>query len=358
MYFLKARSALVAGVIAVGWLASTPRVSAQSLILELFAQYLDALRQQAGIPGLSAAIVNERQIVWERGFGFVDVENATPALPDTPYPIADLSQTFASVVVLQCAERGHLSLDDPMQRWTALIPEPGARVRHVLAHSSESVPGSSFKYDSARYAALTPVSEACAGHSYRRTLASDILDRLSMRDSVPGHDFEQPEAALRESWAPETLVRYAAVLKRLAKPYKIDNRGKAARSEYPLRGINASTGLISTVRDLARYDAALDDHILLRPDTLALAWTNADAGSGRTLPSGLGWFVQTYNGERVIWHFGLSPDSFSSLVVKVPGREVTLILLANSDGLSAPFRLGAGDVTTSLFARLFLRLFV
>jgi hypothetical protein len=40
----------------------------------------------------------------------------------------------------------------------------------------------------------------------------------------------------------------------------------------------------------------------------------------------------------------------------LPNRELTLILLANSDGLSAPFALENGDVTTSLFAQTFLRL--
>ena len=42
----------------------------------------------------------------------------------------------------------------------------------------------------------------------------------------------------------------------------------------------------------------------------------------------------------------------------MPGRDITLILLANSDGLSAPYTLANGDVTASLFAKLFLRLFV
>jgi len=43
--------------------------------------------------------------------------------------------------------------------------------------------------------------------------------------------------------------------------------------------------------------------------------------------------------------------------LKVPEEEVTLILLANSDGASAPFRLGAGDVLRSPFAIAFLNLF-
>jgi hypothetical protein len=49
---------------------------------------------------------------------------------------------------------------------------------------------------------------------------------------------------------------------------------------------------------------------------------------------------------------------YSSLIVKVPNRKLTLILLANSDGLSTPFALEAGDVTTSLFARTFLKTFL
>src|SRR5687767_15847916 len=47
--------------------------------------YLEALRQQAGIPGLSAAVVQDGELVWERGFGFEDVEARVRATPDTPY---------------------------------------------------------------------------------------------------------------------------------------------------------------------------------------------------------------------------------------------------------------------------------
>jgi hypothetical protein len=66
--------------------------------------------------------------------------------------------------------------------------------------------------------------------------------------------------------------------------------------------------------------------------------------------------VQVYRGERVVWHFGNVPNAYSSLVLKLPARNVTFILLANSDDLSSPFQLAAGDVTRSVFATLFLRL--
>ena len=87
-----------------------------------------------------------------------------------------------------------------------------------------------------------------------------------------------------------------------------------------------------------------------------LAWTNATTSDFSAVPMGLGWFVQDYRGERIVWHFGLIPDAYSSLVLKIPSRRLTLILLANSDGLSAPFQLHLGDVTRSVFAAVVLRL--
>jgi CubicO group peptidase (beta-lactamase class C family) len=332
--------------------------AAQSLTFSLFERYLESLRQQAGIPGLSAAIVQDRAIVWERGFGFQDVESSVAATPSTPYVVGGLTETMSSALLLQCVERGSLTLDDPIRRWTSAIPEQGATLRQVLAHASSGTPGTSFRYDPSRYAALSPVIDDCADLPYRKALAQAVLDRFVMYDAVPGHDVGESSNGARDLFDQSSLDRYAGVIRRLATPYKVDRNGKATRSDFPPRTLNAATGLIASVRDLWRYDAALDERALLRGESLALAWSNVASSGGGAFPSGLGWFVQQYNADRLVWHFGYLPDSYSSLVLKVPGRNLTLILLANSDGLSATFSLAGGDVTSSLFARLFLRLFV
>jgi CubicO group peptidase (beta-lactamase class C family) len=199
--------------------------------------------------------------------------------------------------------------------------------------------------------------EWCAPQPYRKSVSHRLLNRLAMRDSVPGVDSRSTEEQLAEGlFESDELARYQAVLDRMAVPYKVDTRGRAERTEVPATSINAATGLISTVRDLARFDAALDSSILLLPETTAAAWQPAIGRRGTPVPMGLGWFVQSHRGQRVVWHFGSVPNAYSSLILKVPDRKVTLILLANSDGLSAPFQLPAGDVTRSLFATLFLRL--
>ena len=67
--------------------------------------------------------------------------------------------------------------------------------------------------------------------------------------------------------------------------------------------------------------------------------------------------MQSYNGETVVWQFGSGPAS-SSMVITVPGRGLTLVLLANSNGLARGFNLSAGDVQVSPFAKAFLGTFL
>jgi CubicO group peptidase (beta-lactamase class C family) len=322
-----------------------------------FESYLESLRAQAGIPGMSAALVQNGQIVWERGFGFQNQEARIRATPDTPYPIADLSQTFAAVLVLQCAEQRRLRIDDALSQHGGAVPESSATLRQVLSHSSTGAPAGRFHYDLERYAQLTPVVESCLPQPYRKSIAVNVLERLAMRDSVPGLDLADRTALTEPLFADEILERYHQVLERIAVPYKVDKRGRATRTDVPVEGINAAGGLVTTVRDFARYDAALDEAVLLSADTLGVAWSNATGVEQTTLPTGLGWFVQSYKEEAVVWHFGQITNGYSSLVVKLPSRHLTFILFANSDGLSAPFQLNSGDVTRSIFATLFLRLF-
>ena len=319
--------------------------------------YLEALRIQAGIPGLSAAVVQDGELVWERGFGFQNVEARIRAVPETPYFVGGLSQTVAAVLLLQCVEYRRLSLDQPVREYGLSLPEEGATLRHVLSHSSAGTPGAAFQFAPDRYAQLSAVMEWCAPQQYRKSVAHRVLERLAMRDSVPGADLQDPEAG-DGLFDAASLDRYRQVLERVAVPYRTD-RGRAVRADLPApEGINAANGLVTTVHDLAQFERALDTPLLLLDETRAEAWSQATSSSGAALPTGLGWFVQRYKDETVVWQYGHVGSGYSSMVIRLPARRVTLILLANSDGLAAPFALEAGDVTRSLFATLFLRLFL
>lgn len=335
-----------------GWAAvAHARSSIASDRIALFARYLEALRREAGIPGLSAVVLQDGQVAWVEAFGYADVQRRIPARPDTPFPIASLTKTFTSTLLLRCVEQQTLDLDEPIRRYSSSIPEAAATVRHVLSHTSRGTPGSQFEYDGDRFQALTPVVESCTARSYRVALDQIVLAPLAMMRSVPGHDLLDAGADLAQLFDGATMTRFRHTLSDLAVPYQVVRRVSHVTT-YPPRGINASAGLLSTVQDLAHYDQAIDRHLLISAESQQLAWSPSPTASGRA-PYGLGWFVQIYNGHRIVWHFGQWPQ-FSALYLKVPDSRLTLFLLANSSDLSSRFPLASGDVTVSPFARIFL----
>ena len=116
--------------------AKQEKVDAETL--DAFVTELEALRRQMKIPGMSAAVVKDGQLVWARGLGYADVENQLPATPETPYPLASVTKTFAAVVIMQLVQEGKLNLDDPVARYGVNLPEGEAvLVRHLMSHTSE-----------------------------------------------------------------------------------------------------------------------------------------------------------------------------------------------------------------------------
>jgi CubicO group peptidase (beta-lactamase class C family) len=143
-------------------------------------------------------------------------------------------------------------------------------------------------------------------------------------------------------------------LLQLAVPYQLD--GTNLCWQYPER-FSVSAGLVASVLDMARYDTAIDRNRFVSRETQQMAFTPAKSNKGEDLPYGLGWFTQNLKGERIIWHYGYWVCN-SSIIIKVPRLNLTFIAMANTDNLSRPTDLGAGDVTSSPVGLQFLKLFV
>lgn len=311
-----------------------------------FGSYLDSLRIQTGIPGLAAAIVEGDNVVWDQAFGQQDIGRSLGARSDTPFHFDGLTETLTATLVLRCVEDGRMRLDATVGSFNPGNPDASLTVGQVLSHTSGDPANPTFAYRPDRLNALTPAIAACKGMSFRGAVAT-LLDQLAMFDSVPGADaIADPVLA---------VDRYTSVLLRLAVPYAVDAQGRPSASHYPSTTLTPSTGLISTVLNFAQFDRALRQGVLIRSDTLSAAWRPRSASA----PHGYGWFVQSVNGELVVWQFGNGPNASSSLLITIPGRGITLILAANSDGLARPAsRLAEGDVTASPFARMFFQVLV
>jgi CubicO group peptidase (beta-lactamase class C family) len=330
--------------------------SAQNQILtyELFGRTLDDLRAGAGIPGMSVAIVENRKIAWASGLGKQDLEGNLLAQTDTPYVVGALAQTLSSTLLLRkCVDESYLEINDLVIRWAPSYFETETTVGALLTHTA---PDGVFRYAPSRQSVLTDVVDECAHRRYPQLLAQELFDLLGMINSVPGQTLSAPTPDDLTLFDSARLARYADILRRVAVPYRLISRRPSRNTEVVPARLGFAQGVVSSVLDLAQFDIAYDSDFLVpatRQQSLSQTYVN-----GKPLPTGLGWFVQAYKGELVAWQFGVVENAYSSLIVKVPNRGLTLILLANSDGLSAPFALEAGDVTTSIFARTFLGTFV
>ena len=340
-----------------------------------FASDIGELADQEGLPGLAAGVVIDGTTALLKGFGHADIEEGRPFTSGTPCRVASVSKTLAATVVMQLVEKGLLSLDTPMAefRGPSRHREKPILVRHVLSHTSEGTPGEAYRYSGYAYADLTLVVEQVLGRPYPTVLQERILTPCGMDRTMPG----------------QLCPGHGAVLCDLATAYEIVD-GRPVRSAFPLWSPNwsengeqqwvqvgctptqdplrreilgeayaplnasqTSAGIVSTVDDLLRFDAAVDASERVSPETQQLMWTPGASSTGQALPYGLGWFVQHVGSDRLVWHYG-EWLTMSALYLKLPDRRMTLILLANSGGLSVGYSLGAGDVIASPYARAFL----
>ena len=195
-------------------------------------------------------------MVWERGLGYANLEARIPARPDTPYAIGDLTEPLTAVLVLRCAEERRLALDREITNYGGAVPNDRASVRQVLSHTS--APTGVFKFEPARYAQLTGAVEFCSRQSFRKTIASQLLDRLAMSGSVPGRDFAFPGTVPRELFD-ESYVR--ALPPGAREPGRALPRGQAPQPCLA----NRCAGGRHQRRDRARLDRPRPGSVRPRP---------------------------------------------------------------------------------------------
>jgi CubicO group peptidase (beta-lactamase class C family) len=335
----------------------------------IFDRYLQPLIPQIGMPGLAAIILQGGRVAWKGEYGYADAERKIPLTIDTPIPVGGVTQAVTGVLIGVCIDRYGLEIDQDIRNFVPTFPVSETRIRQVLAHAS----GGRFTYNPSYYSALTEVvtTPRCVNPSYRQAMSTEVLERLAMTRSVPGMDLGRPEGAAAEVQFPASVwSRYQSVLGELAVPYRIDARNRPSRSEYSGYGLDASTGLVSTASDLAKFEGELDKRngVPLSFSTLEKMWSNntfvfENPGTPPTTftlttPTGLGWFVTNESGLKVVWTFGHIPNVSSALIVKMPAKRLTLIMLANSGGLAEGYDLENANVTSSPFVKVFLRLFI
>ncbi len=297
----------------------------------------------AKVPGASLAVVKDGKVIKARGYGVADVETKTPATAETVYKIGSISKQFIAAAIVLLQQDGRLGFDDPAGRFLDGAPSSWSRItiRHLLTHTAglvrespafnpskvqpdESVlraayrlplrfqPGQKWEYSNLGYFALAEIIRTVTGGPWPDYLRTRIFAPVGMAATAPTNT--PPEGAAM-------AVGYTGN----------DNQRKAD----DWAALRPSGALVSTVLDLAKWDAATgNDRVLMRASRDLMA-TPVALETGATAPYGFGLHVDEANGRRRIWHGGGLPG-FISHFLRFPDAGLTIILLANGDDVDLP----------------------
>ncbi len=341
--------------------------SASSAAIASFDSYLSDFREQKQIPSLSAAILQDGRILWEKAYGWSDDEGETAATVDTTYSIASVTKPIAATAIISEAVAGKIDLAASMRadpgwertcQWLSgsQIPfggggeEPdGTQVpamdcsRNVtladMLNMRANGDGSTFVYNPIAYARIDRMISGAGGRDLRDIVRQRVMDVAAIEDIALGWRDPQGGSALRL----------------LALPFAVED-GKRIRTSISDDDFRASAGIKASVHQLAQFDMALDAGMLMPQDWYDRIFSAPVAekhGSYRW-----GWFVQRWKGQNLVWHSGWDPGRYSAMYLKVPERRLTLILLANTDGIWWQNSLVRAEIEKSGLAAKFLEEFV
>ena len=300
--------------------------------------YIERQMKEFHLPGLALAVVKDGTIVKARGYGLADVARKTPVTADTVMKIGSVSKQFIATGIMLLARERRLGLDDPISKYLEATPASWSAItiRHLLTHTAGLVrespafdpnkaqsdaavlkgayavplrftPGEKWEYSNVGYFALAEIIHTVTGRPWNDYLADRIFTPAGMAMTFPTNT--------KQSVA------------RRAQGYTGNDNAKRADDWVALR---PSGAFLSTILDLAKWDALLYTDTVLTESERREMTTPVVLNNGSMAPYGFGWSVDTAGNQRRVWHDGGLPG-FSAQFVRFPDSGVTVILLANGD---------------------------
>ena len=320
------------------------------LSAEVDAAVLQQMKEEQ-IPGVGLAVVRDGRIVKAKGYGLANIEVGAPVTPETVFDAGSISKQFTATAILLLAEEGKLGLDDSIAKYFPEAPPAlkAVTIRHLLTHTSgipdvsdgtdethgvkgvvdfhreytedelagaylaqplDSQPGTKWNYCNACYDLLGFLIHRVAGKPYGDFLRERIFAPLGMTTT--------------------RVFSYADIIPNRASGYGlVDGAWKNAPrwwSQSILSG--AAGGLWMNVLDLAKWDAALYSERIIKRSSLEAMWTPVPLDDGSAYPGGMGWFIASAKGHRLVFHTDGGPGD-SGVISRYLDDRLTIIVMTN-----------------------------
>jgi len=294
-----------------------------------------------GTPSASIAVVRGGRIVFARAYGKAS-ETMPVASPTLPYQIASISKQFTGAALLLLAEDGKLSLDDMVSKYVPGITEGDhITIRQLLSHTSGLQ--DYWPQDYSFKAMATPITP------------QGIVDRWAKKplDFAPGTQWQYSNTGyvvagmIVEKVAGQPLLAF--LQQRVFKPLGITAydqdlavgprfpQGYGRHALGPLRveppaaqgWLFAAGELSMSASDLAKWDIARIDRTILAPVDWQAQETPVKLSDGSNSRYGLGVFVGSQDGRKMIEHSGEAVGFISENLV-FPDDKAAFVVLTNT----------------------------
>jgi CubicO group peptidase (beta-lactamase class C family) len=320
---------------------------------------------QAGVPGVQVAVSHRGRVIYSGAFGVTNKDSGTAVTSRTVMQIASLSKQFTAAAILRLAERGELSLDDPIDKYVPEFESQGATVtlRQILSHTS------GLRRD------WTPPNGISLWVPVTRAQTIQYLNAKPF-DTAPGTKWSYSNAGfMLLGYAIESITGkpYAEFIQNeFALPLGLIDTGLCGSAQLPLpRGyglvaggwklllplhptvVSSSGGLCSTASDLARWAYLIENGFGMLPASYAAMTTPARLADDTVVPNGYAFGVhrQAFDGHPLVWHSG-AIDGFQSWLLYLTEQDLAIAVITN--GFPAPQagspRLIADAVATAALA--------
>ena len=340
-----------------------------------FETFLDALipsqLRNRNIAGAVVSVVKDGQVLFQKGYGYADVEEKKPVLPDqTLFRPGSISKLFTATAVMQLVEQGKLDLDRDISDYLDFAipktyPEP-ITLRQLLTHTGgfEEIlknlfvahqsdikplrtylvnemparifaPGKIPSYSNYGFTLAGYIVERVSGEKFERYVESHILKPLGMNHST----FDQP---LPAELAPQMSKGYLSASK---KP-----------RDFEFVQVVPAGALTTTAADMTRLmlaflqDGAVDGVSILKPETVRQMETRQFEFHPKLPGLGITFMEYLIEPVRIIAHGG-DTVYFHSDMILVPDAHLGYFLSYNTLGKDVGG--GRGEVLRSLVNRYF-----
>lgn len=304
-------------------------------------EYLQCKMQNNNIPGLSLVVIQDGKIRKEQGYGFANVELRVPASAETIYESGSIGKQFTATLIMMLVEEGRVHLNDKISHYLPNTPPSwkDITIYNLLTHTSgiknygtddfnyrldytndqllkkiESfplnfAPGENWSYSNSGYVLLGIIIQNITGEFYGDLLQQKIFTPLGMNTA---------SVISQKDIIPNRAAGYQFV------DHKLQNQSYVS----PSLNRTADGSLYFTVKDHAKWDAALYTPKLLSQTDLNLMWTKVKLGNGKSFPYGFGWVLGNINHHLYVAHGG-EWQGFSDYIIRFPNDKLTVIILSN-----------------------------